>query len=118
MVADRTPDVLADVDAFCRELRPVEELCYVEHRYNEQTIPLAAKHGITVLNAPGTIDSDYRGEIQVPLVNHGREAFVVTRGERIAQILFAQVPPVELVRVDELPDGERGDRGFGSTGRS
>ena len=55
MVADRTPDVLADVDAFCRELRPVEELCYVEHRYNDQTIPLARKHGIRV--------EEFRGEL-------------------------------------------------------
>ena len=79
---------------------------------------LAAKHGVTVLNAPGTIDADYRGEIKVPLINHGPTAFVVMRGERIAQILFAPVPRVELCVVDELPDGHRGDRGFGSTGRS
>ncbi|MDP2317243.1 MAG: dUTP diphosphatase [Pseudomonadota bacterium] len=79
---------------------------------------LAAKHGVTVLNAPGTIDADYRGEIQVPLVNHGPTPFVVVRGERIAQILFAAVPPVELTLVEELPVGHRGDRGFGSTGRS
>lgn len=78
---------------------------------------LAVKHGVTVLNAPGTIDSDYRGEIKVPLINHALAPFVVIRGERIAQILFAQVPSVELRRVDELPDGQRGDRGFGSTGR-
>ncbi|MES2638213.1 MAG: dUTP diphosphatase [Myxococcota bacterium] len=79
---------------------------------------LAAKHGVTVLNAPGTIDADYRGEIKVPLINHGPAPFVVTRGERIAQILFAPVPLVELRVVAELPDGHRGDRGFGSTGRS
>lgn len=79
---------------------------------------LAARHGVTVLNAPGTIDADYRGEIRVPLVNHGREAVTLARGERIAQILFAPVPEVVLERVDLLPDGERGERGFGSTGRS
>jgi dUTP pyrophosphatase len=78
---------------------------------------LAAKHGVTVLNAPGTIDADYRGEIKVPLINHGPTAFQVSRGERIAQILFAPVPELELVLVAELPDGARGDRGFGSTGR-
>ena len=78
---------------------------------------LAAKHGITVLNAPGTIDADYRGEIKVPLINHGPEAFVVTRGERIAQILFAPAPAVDLVVVEELSEGGRGDAGFGSTGR-
>ncbi len=79
---------------------------------------LAAKHGVTVLNAPGTIDADYRGEIKVPLVNHGPTPFVVTRGERIAQILFAPVPVVELRVVDRLSEAHRGDRGFGSTGRS
>lgn len=79
---------------------------------------LAAKHGVTVLNAPGTIDSDYRGEIKVPLINHGPMPFVVTRGERIAQILFAPVPAAELRLVERLADGHRGDRGFGSTGRS
>jgi dUTP pyrophosphatase len=79
---------------------------------------LAAKFGVTVLNAPGTIDADYRGEIKVPLVNLGPTPFVVERGERIAQILFAPVPAVELRVVDVLPDGARGDRGFGSTGRS
>lgn len=79
---------------------------------------LAAKHGVTVLNAPGTIDADYRGEIKVPLINHGREAITLARGERIAQILFAPVPAVVLTVVQELPDGHRGDRGFGSTGRA
>jgi dUTP pyrophosphatase len=79
---------------------------------------LAVKHGITVLNGPGTIDADYRGEILVPLVNHGREPFMLTRGERIAQIVFAPVPQVELREVDELSAAHRGDRGFGSTGRS
>ncbi len=78
---------------------------------------LAARHGVTVLNAPGTIDSDYRGEIQVPLINHGPEEFVLVRGERLAQILFARVPEVELAQVAALPAGHRGDRGFGSTGR-
>lgn len=79
---------------------------------------LAARHGVTVINAPGTIDADYRGEIKVPLINHGPAPFVVTRGERIAQIVFAPVPLVTLRVVDELPDGQRGDRGFGSTGRA
>jgi dUTP pyrophosphatase len=79
---------------------------------------LAARHGVTVLNAPGTIDSDYRGEVKVPLVNLGEEPFVVTRGERIAQILFAPVPDARFVLVDALAEGARGDGGFGSTGRS
>ncbi len=81
---------------------------------------LALKHGITLINSPGTIDSDYRGELCVPLVNLGREPFVVERGERIAQIVFARVATVELVRVAVLPEaeGDRGVRGFGSTGRA
>ncbi len=81
---------------------------------------LALKHGITLINSPGTIDSDYRGELCVPLVNLGREPFVVERGERIAQIIFARVAAVELVQVAVLPEaaGDRGVRGFGSTGRA
>ncbi len=80
---------------------------------------LALNHGITLINAPGTIDSDYRGEILVPLVNHGEEPFVVTRGERIAQIVFQQLPWVEVARVARLPpaSGGRGGGGFGSTGK-
>ncbi|GDX83253.1 hypothetical protein LBMAG42_50640 [Deltaproteobacteria bacterium] len=81
---------------------------------------LALKHGITLINSPGTIDSDYRGEVLVPLVNHGEESFVVERGERIAQVIFTQLPWVELARVKALPaaGGGRGSGGFGSTGRS
>ncbi len=79
---------------------------------------LALRHGITVLNAPGTIDADYRGEIGVPLINLGDAPFTVVRGERIAQIVFAPVPPVQLVPVAELPgETARGTGGFGSTGR-
>jgi len=80
---------------------------------------LALEHGITLINSPGTIDSDYRGEIKVPLINHGEAPFVVTRGERIAQILFQQLPWVEVARVARLPEarGARGSGGFGSTGR-
>jgi dUTP pyrophosphatase len=78
---------------------------------------LAAKHGITVLNSPGTIDADYRGEIAVLLINHGANAFTITRGERIAQMVIAPVTSAELVRVDALGDTARGSGGFGSTGR-
>jgi len=77
---------------------------------------LARKHGITLPNAPGTIDSDYRGEVHVPLINHGREAFTVARGMRIAQMLILPVPKVRLVEVDELDKTKRGTRGFGHTG--
>ncbi|KJC61788.1 deoxyuridine 5'-triphosphate nucleotidohydrolase [Bradyrhizobium sp. LTSPM299] len=78
---------------------------------------LAAKHGITVLNSPGTIDADYRGEINVLLINHGQQAFQIRRGERIAQMVIAAVTRAELVPVDVLSATERGSGGFGSTGR-
>src|SRR6185436_9077756 len=77
---------------------------------------LAAKHGITLINTPGTIDSDYRGEIMVPLINLGREAFSIERGMRIAQMLILPVPPVSLLIVDELDETPRGSGGFGHTG--
>ena len=78
---------------------------------------LAAKHGITVLNSPGTIDADYRGEIAVLLINHGGAAFTIKRGERIAQMVIAKVEQAELVVVQALGETERGSGGFGSTGR-
>ena len=78
---------------------------------------LAAKHGVTVLNSPGTIDADYRGEIQVILINHGAEPFTIKRGERIAQMVIAPVVQAELVAVATLSDTDRGTGGFGSTGR-
>jgi dUTP pyrophosphatase len=78
---------------------------------------LAAKHAITVANAPGTIDSDYRGEVKVLLANLGPEDFHVSRGMRIAQLLLQPVYRVTWVEVAELPETERGAGGFGSTGR-
>lgn len=77
---------------------------------------LAAKHGVTVLNAPGTIDSDYRGEVAVLLINHGQEAFQVERGMRVAQLVVAPVSTVEIEVFDRLPSTERGSGGFGSSG--
>ena len=77
---------------------------------------LALKNSITVLNTPGTIDSDYRGEICVILINHGQISFKIKRGMRIAQIVFKENPEVNLVEVDELNDTKRGSGGFGSTG--
>ena len=77
---------------------------------------LAIKHGITLLNTPGTIDSDYRGEIQIILINHGREAFTVTRGMRIAQMILAEVVKAKLEVVDNLDGTRRGAGGFGHTG--
>ena len=79
---------------------------------------LAMRHGVTMVNPPGTIDSDYRGELAVPLINLGQEAFTVHRGERIAQLIIAPVHQLQWVPVDELDGTERGDRGFGSTGVS
>ncbi|HEY3452877.1 MAG TPA: dUTP diphosphatase [Myxococcales bacterium] len=78
---------------------------------------LATKHGITVLNAPGTIDSDYRGEVQVCLVNHGGQPYRAARGERIAQLVIAPVVQADLVEVAELDSTARGEGGFGSTGK-
>lgn len=78
---------------------------------------LAFKHGITVLNSPGTIDADYRGECKVILINHGTEPFVITRGERIAQLVIAQHARVAWDERDTLETTERGAGGFGSTGR-
>ncbi len=77
---------------------------------------LAAKHGLTVLNSPGTIDADYRGEIQVILVNLGAESVAITRGMRIAQMVIAAVTRARLVEVDSLDRTGRGSGGFGSTG--
>jgi dUTP pyrophosphatase len=78
---------------------------------------LAAHHGVTVLNTPGTVDADYRGEIQVILVNLGAEPFVVTRGLRIAQLVIAPVARATVTEADTLDDTARGAGGFGSTGR-
>jgi dUTP pyrophosphatase len=88
--------------------------------YEAQVRPrsgLAAKHGVTVLNAPGTIDADYRGEVNVLLINHGHAPFTIKRGERIAQLVIAPVVQVELASVTVLSPTDRGSGGFGSTGR-
>jgi dUTP pyrophosphatase len=78
---------------------------------------LAAKHGVTVLNSPGTIDADYRGEVCVLLINHGKEPFTIRRGERIAQMVIAPVIQAELAVATSLTSTARGSGGFGSTGR-
>jgi dUTP pyrophosphatase len=78
---------------------------------------LAARHGVTVLNSPGTVDADYRGEVCVLLINHGDQPFPIRRGERIAQMVIAPVTQVELVPAASLSTTERGSGGFGSTGR-
>ena len=89
-------------------------------RHEAQVRPrsgLAAKHGVTCLNSPGTIDADYRGEVKVILINHGQEPFVIKRGERIAQMVIAPVTRAELSVVATLDETQRGAGGFGSTGR-
>lgn len=88
-------------------------------RYEGQVRPrsgLALKHGVTVLNAPGTIDSGYRGEVKSILINHGEKPFEITKGMRISQLAIRVVPKALLEVVDELDDSERGEGGFGSTG--
>lgn len=87
--------------------------------YEAQVRPrsgLASRHGVSLINSPGTIDSDYRGEVMVPLINLGKAPFVVERGARIAQMLVLPVPPVSFVEVDELDETARGTGGFGHTG--
>ena len=108
------------------ELKPLERCLvptglYIElpEGYEAQVRPrsgLAAKHGVTVCNSPGTIDSDYRGEIKVILVNVSNETYLITPGERIAQMVFNKVEQAEFCEVDKLHSTERGEGGFGSTG--
>ena len=90
----------------------------IPENYEVQVRPrsgLAVKKGVTVLNSPGTIDSDYRGEVKVILINHGEEAFVIQRGERIAQMVIAPVTQAAWDEVNTLPETARGEGGFGST---
>lgn len=104
-----------------RALVPTGFCFAIPEGYEIQVRPrsgLAWKHGITVLNAPGTIDADYRGEVKVILINHGTEPYTIHRGERIAQLVPARVArEAVFVEVTELPASERGDGGFGHTGR-
>jgi dUTP pyrophosphatase len=91
----------------------------VPEGYEAQIRPrsgLASRHGVTLINSPGTIDSDYRGEVQVPLVNLGEAPFTVERGMRIAQMIITPLPQVQLTEVAELPATGRGAGGFGHTG--
>jgi len=77
---------------------------------------LALKYGVTVLNAPGTVDADYRGEVCVLLINLGTEDFAINRGDRIAQMVITKVEMIQFEKVEELPDSQRGTGGYGSTG--
>ena len=94
--------------------RIVRDLKTAEER--AELARLAMKHGVTVPNAPGTIDADYRGELVVGLINLGREPFEIEHGMRIAQLVIAPVAQVELIETDELDQTARGAGGFGSTG--
>lgn len=103
----------------CRSLIPTGVSIALPVGYEAQVRPrsgLAAKHGVTVLNSPGTIDADYRGEIKVILVNFGTEPFVVRHGDRIAQMIVAPCEQVAFRLTDALDETERGTGGFGSTG--
>ncbi|MDI1328011.1 MAG: dUTP diphosphatase [Brevundimonas sp.] len=103
-----------------RVLAPTGLKIALEPGYEAQVRPrsgLALKHGITCLNSPGTIDSDYRGEVGVILINHGQEPFVIRRGERIAQLVIASYAQAEMTEVAALDETARGAGGFGSTGR-
>ena len=109
------------------ELRPRERFAVptgiaveIPPGYEGQVRPrsgLALKEGVTVLNTPGTVDSGYRGEIKTIMINHNEESFMVTKGMRISQLAIRPVPEVEFIEVEELSDTERGEGGFGSTGR-
>ena len=102
-----------------RALVPTGFALELPRGYEAQVRPrsgLALKHGLTLLNSPGTIDSDYRGELMVILVNHGDEPFLVRRGERIAQLVIAPVTHAEIVAAEKLAATLRGQGGFGSTG--
>ena len=103
-----------------RRMIPTGLTMAIPEGYEVQVRPrsgLAARHGLTCLNTPGTVDSDYRGEVQVILINLGQESFVVKRGERIAQMVVAPVTRGVFQAVDALPETARGEGGFGSTGR-
>jgi len=103
-----------------RALVPTGLRIALEPGYEAQVRPrsgLALKHGVTCLNSPGTIDSDYRGEVGVILINHGQEPFVIRRGERIAQMVIARHEQAAMVEVEALDQTARGAGGFGSTGR-
>ena len=111
----------AKIDPGARLLIPTGFAFAIPRAYEGQVRPrsgLALKHGVTVLNSPGTIDSDYRGEVLVLLINHGSETFFIERGDRIAQMVFTKVEQVKFEEVEALDKSDRGIRGYGSTGLS
>jgi dUTP pyrophosphatase len=118
-------DLLANVDEpmtlepMQRSLVPTGLFIEIPEGFEGQVRPrsgLAIKHGITLINCVGTIDSDYRGELCIPMVNLGSDSFVIEKGDRVAQLVICQYKRVELVEVEEIADSQRGEGGFGSTG--
>jgi dUTP pyrophosphatase len=119
LVAAIPADVKITLDPGARALVPTGLTLQLPRGYEAQVRPrsgLALKHGVTVLNTPGTIDADYRGEIGVILINHGAAAFDIERGARIAQLVIAPVTRILLRQASELDETARGAGGFGSTG--
>ena len=119
LMAANAADAPVVLKPFERALIPTGLVLQLEPGFEAQVRPrsgLAFRHGVTVLNAPGTVDADYRGEVQVLLVNLGQEAFSITRGMRIAQMVIAPVTMVEPVEVGQVDETDRAAGGFGSTG--
>ena len=114
------PEGVIRLAPLARTLVPTGLYLEIPDGYEAQVRPrsgLAAKHGITVINSPGTIDSDYRGEVRVPIVNLSNETFTIAHGERIAQMVFAKYEQVTFQEATALSETERGSAGFGSTGK-
>lgn len=102
------------------ELIPTNLSVEIPQGYEIQVRPrsgLAIKHGVTILNSPGTIDSDYRGELKIILINHGKLPYTITSGDRIAQLVLSKVHIAELEESNKLDDSDRGEGGFGHTGK-
>lgn len=102
------------------ELVPTNISVEIPQGYEIQVRPrsgLAVKHGITILNSPGTIDSDYRGEMKIILINHGKKTYTITSGDRIAQLVLSKIYTAELEESNKLNDSDRGEGGFGHTGK-
>lgn len=115
-----TPDEVVDIAPGRTAMIPSGFAIALPDGYEAQIRPrsgLAAKFGVTVLNAPGTVDADYRGEVKVMLINHGQAPFAVRRGDRIAQMVVAPVSRVVLIERETLDETQRGEGGHGSTGR-